>query len=356
MVASAEQLHHKDTKTRSNWCPIGKSVSSWKSVDVYNLHGSVATDQRYRNSGDLFINHYSLITERRVVSWCLRGENRVLSIDHWSLVMERSADAFGIRIAGAGTTPNQILYSGEYLDPGTGNYDLRARVYNENTGTFLTRDTYAGQNGDPITLHQYLYAGADPIMNFDPTGDYTQNFGYAAEAAIRGVYVANHLGDRIGTGGWTRFGTEGGSSHRLKPDILNRTTLKFAEIKPFNLSGIIDGIAQLAKYTLSLGPFGYTPDVNWIPIPPITTVSGKPLFFANFGGLVLYTNADEALRLMLTISVLGASGQFLSDNAQFLRNLLGQAGGSPELVNAAEVAPTLSLETDVMTATLTEEI
>ena len=265
-------------------------------------------------------------------------------------------DAFGIKIAGAGTTPNQILYSGEYLDPGTGNYDLRARVYNENTGTFLTRDTYAGQNGDPITLHQYLYAGADPIMNFDPTGDYTQNFGYAAEAAIRGVYVANHLGDRIGTGGWTRFGTEGGSSHRLKPDILNRTTLKFAEIKPFNLSGIIDGIAQLAKYTLSLGPFGYTPDVNWIPIPPITTVSGKPLFFANFGGLVLYTNADEALRLMLTISVLGASGQFLSDNAQFLRNLLGQAGGSPELVNAAEVAPTLSLETDVMTATLTEEI
>ena len=265
-------------------------------------------------------------------------------------------DAFGIEIVHSGTTPNQILYSGEYLDPGTGDYDLRARVYNENTGTFLTRDTYAGQNGDPITLHQYLYAGADPVMNVDLTGDYTQSFGYAAEAAIRGVYVANHPGDRIGTGGWTRFGPEDGSSYRLKTDILNRTTLQFAEIKPFSLSGIMDGIAQFAKYTFRLGPLGYTPDVNWIPIPPITTVSGKPLFFANFEGLVLYTNADEALRLMLTISVLGASGQFLSDNAQFLRNLLGQAGGSPELVNAAEAAPTLSLETDVMTATLIEEI
>ena len=79
-------------------------------------------------------------------------------------------DALVIKIAGAGSTPNQILYSGEYLNPGTGNYDLRARVYDENTGTFLTRDTYAGQNGDPITLHQYLYAGADPVMNVDPSG------------------------------------------------------------------------------------------------------------------------------------------------------------------------------------------
>ncbi len=80
-------------------------------------------------------------------------------------------DAFGIKIAGAGSTPNQILYSGEYLDLGTGDYDLRARVYNENTGTFLTRDTYAGQNGDPITLHQYLYAGADPVNMWDPSGN-----------------------------------------------------------------------------------------------------------------------------------------------------------------------------------------
>ncbi len=32
MVASAEQLHHEETKTRSNWCPIGKSVQSGKGV------------------------------------------------------------------------------------------------------------------------------------------------------------------------------------------------------------------------------------------------------------------------------------------------------------------------------------
>lgn len=97
-------------------------------------------------------------------------QNRLLFVDRCSLIIERSADAFGIKIAGAGSTPNQILYSGEFLDPGTGNYDLRARVYDQSTGTFLTRDTYAGQDGDPITLHQYLYAGADPVNMSDPSG------------------------------------------------------------------------------------------------------------------------------------------------------------------------------------------
>ena len=53
-------------------------------------------------------------------------------------------DAFGIKIAGAGTTPNQILYSGEYLDLGTGNYALGNRIYRQNTGTFLTADTTPG--------------------------------------------------------------------------------------------------------------------------------------------------------------------------------------------------------------------
>ena len=104
-------------------------------------------------------------------------------------------DAFGIEIAHSGSTPNQVLYAGEYLDPGTGNYDLRARVYNENTGTFLTRDTYAGQNGDPITLHQYLYAGSDPVMNVDPSGN---EFSLPDIITSVGIYMQN-VGMRIST-------------------------------------------------------------------------------------------------------------------------------------------------------------
>ena len=74
-------------------------------------------------------------------------------------------DAFGIKIAGTGTTPNQILYSGEYLDPGTGDYDLRAREYNQATGTFPTMDTTPGQL-------PYVYTSDNPVMFVDPSGDF----------------------------------------------------------------------------------------------------------------------------------------------------------------------------------------
>ena len=39
-------------------------AQSWKSVDGYNLHGSMTTDRELESSEDLFINHYSLFIER----------------------------------------------------------------------------------------------------------------------------------------------------------------------------------------------------------------------------------------------------------------------------------------------------
>ena len=72
-------------------------------------------------------------------------------------------DAFGIKIAGAGSTPNQILCSGEYLDLGTGNYALRNRIYRQNTGTFLSADTTPGQL-------PYVYTADNPVMFVDPSG------------------------------------------------------------------------------------------------------------------------------------------------------------------------------------------
>ena len=91
------------------------------------------------------------------------GSSDDLFIDHCSLTIERSADAFGIKIAGAGSTPNQILCSGEYLDLGTGNYALRNRIYQQNTGTFLTADTTPGQL-------PYVYTSDNPVMFADPSG------------------------------------------------------------------------------------------------------------------------------------------------------------------------------------------
>ena len=79
-------------------------------------------------------------------------------------------DAFGNLIDITGSTENSFLYTGEQFDFNTGFYYLRARYMNPNTGTFITMDPYQGSLFDPVSLHKYLYANANPIMYSDPTG------------------------------------------------------------------------------------------------------------------------------------------------------------------------------------------
>jgi RHS repeat-associated protein len=79
-------------------------------------------------------------------------------------------DAFGVLLASSGVTPNDFLYTGEQLDANLGFYYLRARYYAQALGRFLTTDPHQGNVFDPPTLHRYLYAGADPVNNRDPSG------------------------------------------------------------------------------------------------------------------------------------------------------------------------------------------
>jgi hypothetical protein len=91
---------------------------------------------------------------------------------------------------------------------------------------------------DPLSLHKYVYAANNPVNNIDPLGLFTQQLGYLAEDAIGQIYARDHVGDKVLYGGWTRLGGVGNVAYRLKPDIFNMTTKRWAEIKPLTYSGL----------------------------------------------------------------------------------------------------------------------
>jgi len=71
------------------------------------------------------------------------------------------------------TTINHYLYCGEQYDSDLGMYFLRARYMEPDRGRFWTMDSYEGRGHDPVTLHKYLYANADPVNGIDPSGNMT---------------------------------------------------------------------------------------------------------------------------------------------------------------------------------------
>ena len=79
-------------------------------------------------------------------------------------------DAFGNLISSTGSTVNNYCYCGEQFDSTTGLYYLRARYMDTSTGRFITQDTYQGTINDPVSLHKYLYANANPVTYSDPSG------------------------------------------------------------------------------------------------------------------------------------------------------------------------------------------
>jgi len=61
----------------------------------------------------------------------------------------------------------------QQFDENLGMYFLRARYLNTQTERFHNMDTFEGRNGEPLTLHKYLYAHSNPVMGIDPSGNFT---------------------------------------------------------------------------------------------------------------------------------------------------------------------------------------
>ena len=98
------------------------------------------------------------------------GSTRALSSSAGIVTDSYSYDAFGLLLEQTGTTENHYRYRGEQFDEELGFYYLRARYMDPNVGRFVTMDAFAGLSQDPVTLHKYLYANANPMTYSDPSG------------------------------------------------------------------------------------------------------------------------------------------------------------------------------------------
>ncbi len=111
------------------------------------------------------------------------GSVRILTNEAGRITDRYSYDAYGNLLGKEGDSKNEFLYTGEQYNSNTGLYYLRARYMNPSTGTFISMDSYPGSIYDPVSLHKYLYANANPVM-------YTDLSGYAASTNLTETIIA----------------------------------------------------------------------------------------------------------------------------------------------------------------------
>jgi RHS repeat-associated protein len=142
---------------------------------------------------------HDLISQRQIVNgqWQAsfygydgQGSIRYLTDTNGNVSDTYTFDAFGNLIAVTGTTPNDYLYVGERFDANLGFYYLRVRYMNPQSGRFQTMDSFEGVIQDPLSLHKYLYAHADPVNKLDPSGQYATTVDLTAGMALRNALTS----------------------------------------------------------------------------------------------------------------------------------------------------------------------
>jgi RHS repeat-associated protein len=125
------------------------------------------------------------------------GDTRLLTDENAVITDTWAYDAFGAITTHTGTTSNDFLYTGQQYDEESGLYYLRARYMNPQSGLFMSQDPYRGSVTEPLSLHKYLYANANPALYTDPTGLHTiaeLNTTFALMAKLSALALVSYAG------------------------------------------------------------------------------------------------------------------------------------------------------------------
>ena len=176
---------------------------------------------------------------------------------------------------------------------------LPQRNYDTTLGRFTSFDTFEGETTNPITLNHYIYAGADPVDNIDPTGHTTMQEGQAAHKIIGAIYQFDHPGSLVD---FSIKPYSGGK--KLLADIINYTgsninTGLLAEIKTPGEAAL--GDTQLQGYVNAYNSAhvankawardsGWDPSVKffWLGAADPSLAKTFGVIIGNFNGVIVY--------------------------------------------------------------------
>lgn len=210
-------------------------------------------------------------------------------------------DGYGDLLASSdpGYYGNNYRYCGYEWDGDLGMYYNRARYYKPSLGRFWTRDTYEGDQEDPLSLHKYLYSRANPVNGIDPDGnDLVSNF-------IYGKKVHDFIGaDFVKSGPRRVYNQSIGVTLGLlqavlkRPDLVDIKNHQVYEIKPI-LSAPL-GASQLLKYLVlfryfdSTAGWGLGTAQNYPDMPTVVPLGfgAEALVSPAVDGLIIYRVVD----------------------------------------------------------------
>lgn len=108
--------------------------------------------------------------QQRYVHTDAVGSVRALSDGNGVVTDRYRYSAFGELVERQGDDPQPYRFTGEPFQAEMGWAYHRARWMDSSLGRFIGVDPFAGIPSDPLSLHRYLYAHADPANRVDPTG------------------------------------------------------------------------------------------------------------------------------------------------------------------------------------------
>jgi RHS repeat-associated protein len=97
------------------------------------------------------------------------GSVRQMADPDAAAIFAQSYEPYGNVLGVSGESRTPYGFAGEWMDR-TGLMHLRARYYAPYFGAFVQPDPWGGEPSIPSTMHEYLYALNNPVINVDPSG------------------------------------------------------------------------------------------------------------------------------------------------------------------------------------------